>query len=73
MGLGWQELLTIVIFCLVMIVPIAVIVVAVLISKSKRATIQCPQCAETIKRQAKVCRFCGYILQVDSARNKLSQ
>ncbi len=25
-------------------------------------TIECPRCAETIKRRAKVCRFCGYEL-----------
>ena len=70
MGLGWQELLVIVILFLVPIVPVAVIVVVVLASKSKGANIQCPQCAETIKRQEKICRFCESILQVDSARNK---
>jgi len=42
MGLGWQELLVIVILFLVPIVPVAVIVVVVLVSKSKGATIQCP-------------------------------
>jgi hypothetical protein len=35
-------------------------------------TIECPTCAETIKRNAKICRFCGYALKTEKHVIKMS-
>jgi hypothetical protein len=59
MGLGWQEIL---IIALLPVIALTLIGIA-LVSKSRGAVMECPQCAETIKRRAKICRFCRYTLQ----------
>ena len=37
-----------------------IIVVAVVVPSSKKGLRKCPQCAETVKREALKCRFCGF-------------
>ncbi|WP_298091396.1 Ltp family lipoprotein [uncultured Sphingomonas sp.] len=32
---------------------------------------KCPQCAETIKAEAKVCRFCGHSFEADPSSNRI--
>jgi hypothetical protein len=38
------------------------VVLILLISKRSQGTLKCPHCAETIRSEAKICRFCNRAL-----------
>lgn len=53
----------ILVFIYMVIVPPAGTLTVTYEYKEVEQEIKCPQCAETIKAAAKVCRFCGFQLQ----------
>ena len=61
MSIGPTEL----IICLILLIPIVFILVVVFTarkSNQNKRRIPCPNCAELILPEAKVCRFCGHSL-----------
>ncbi|HKX27785.1 MAG TPA: zinc ribbon domain-containing protein [Blastocatellia bacterium] len=50
-GLGMPELM--------MLLILAAVVIAVVLSRDSKNHKDCPHCAEKIKLAARVCRFCG--------------
>jgi hypothetical protein len=68
MRLGVPELLILMVLCGGLVV--VVVMVAILLTRRKPApapTRKCPYCAETIRAEAVVCRFCGRELEDRSA------
>jgi rRNA maturation endonuclease Nob1 len=61
LNLGFWELLIILAICGLPLLGIAAAaVVGVLVVKRNRGELRrCPHCAELVRQEAKVCRFCG--------------
>jgi hypothetical protein len=67
-GFGWFVLA-------VVITPLLAVILLFLLPARTQAAetleredrVKCPQCAEPILREAKVCRFCGYKIQATDA------
>jgi hypothetical protein len=54
---------------IVLIGILLIIVVAVVVPSSKKGLRKCPQCAESVKRDALKCRFCGFNFPAPTPRS----
>ena len=78
LGLGAPELIVIVII-LAILVALAVLVAAVVIAIARRGSREvanvpnhtqkkCPDCAEFVRAEARVCKHCGYRFDVEPSK-----